>query len=135
MFLSSSAALVLHYRVCRIHHQAWESDGCSHTVAGSMLGKEIRRRRKALGWTQQRLAEEADLSPHYLSEVETSKRDPSVSTVQALAKAMKITPAHLLGGVEGLKPAGIEAAKLFQKLPEPAQEVVLQLMRLLARKR
>jgi transcriptional regulator with XRE-family HTH domain len=61
------------------------------------LGTEVRRRRKARGWTLEVLAEKADLTPHYLSTLETGRRDPSVSTVQQLAKAFGCAPGELLG--------------------------------------
>jgi transcriptional regulator with XRE-family HTH domain len=100
-----------------------------------MLGQEIRRRRRALGWTQEDLAEVAGISVHYLSTIENGKRDPSVSTVMALAKALKVSAGELLGGVEGLSPAGIEAARSFERLSATAQDTVLALMRLLLRER
>jgi transcriptional regulator with XRE-family HTH domain len=99
-----------------------------------MLGREIRRRRTALGWTQERLAEAARITPHYLSTIETGRRDPSISTVMAIAKALGVSPGELVGGVEGLTPAGIEAARLLQRLSRDAQDAVLKVMRLLDRK-
>lgn len=83
--------------------------------------------------TQEALAEAAGISPHYLSTIETGKRDPSVSVVLSIAKALGASPGELLGGVEGLGPAAVEAAKLFERLPEQAQAVVLSMMRLLAK--
>ena len=104
-------------------------------MLASMLGKEIRRRRKALDWSQDRLARKARITPHSLSSIETGKRDPSISTIEALAGALGISAAELLGGVKGLTAAGVEAAKLFERLPEPAREVVVNTMRLLAVKK
>lgn len=99
------------------------------------LGSEIRRRRKAQKWTLERLAQESGLSPHYLSTVETGGRDPSVSTVVAIAKALGAEPGELLGTVKGLTPSSVEAAKLFETLPDEARETVLRLMRLMRRRR
>jgi transcriptional regulator with XRE-family HTH domain len=58
------------------------------------FGKEVRRRREALGLTLEELAERAGLTPNYVGTVETGKRDPSLSTVLALAKGLRVPPAH-----------------------------------------
>ncbi len=99
------------------------------------LGSEIRRRRKAHKWTLERLAQESGLSPHYLSTVETGRRDPSVSTVVAIAKALGVEPGELLGAIKGLSPSSIEAARLFETLHEDGRDAVLRLMRLLRRRK
>jgi transcriptional regulator with XRE-family HTH domain len=85
--------------------------------------------------TQEDLADRAGLSPHFLSTLENDKRDPSVSTVQALAKALGVTPGDLLGGHAELSPDGVEAGKLYEALTETAQETVLATMRLLPKRR
>lgn len=99
------------------------------------VGREIRRRRKALGWTLEDLSDKSGLSAHYLSNLENDTRDPSLSTIAAVSRALGTTPADLLGTVKGLVPAALEAAKLFQSLPADAQEAVLHVMRLLLRRR
>jgi transcriptional regulator with XRE-family HTH domain len=98
------------------------------------LGAEIRRRRQALGWSLEELAHRAGLSWRYLSSVEGDKRDPSLSTIAAISKALGAEPGELLG-VKAQPPAAIEAGKLFIALPQDAQEPVLRLMRLLSRRR
>lgn len=98
------------------------------------IGREIRRRRQALGWTLEELSHRAGVSPRYISDLENDKRDPSLSTVVAIAKALGAEPGELLG-VKALPPAGLEAGRLFLALPPEAQETVLRLMRLLGRRR
>jgi transcriptional regulator with XRE-family HTH domain len=93
------------------------------------LGGEIRRRRQALGFTLENLAERASLSPHFLSTVETDKRDPSVSTVRAIAKGLGCPPGELLGGVKDLTPAGYEAGKLYDAAAVDVQAGVLAILR------
>jgi transcriptional regulator with XRE-family HTH domain len=111
-----------------------QGSGSTDTLRGVRLGAEIRRRRTALGWTLEELAHRAGLSWRYLSSVEGDKRDPSLSTIAAIAKALGAEPGELLG-VREIAPAGLEAAHAFQALPADAQETVLRLMRLLARRR
>lgn len=92
------------------------------------FGREIRRRRKALGWTLEVLAEKSGLSPHYLSTVERDARDPSLSTIEALAKAFGVPAGELLGPIRKLSPTSLEAARLFDAAPEPVQEGVLKIL-------
>lgn len=99
------------------------------------FGREVRRRRKALGFTLEELAERAGLTPNYVGTVEANKRDPSLSTVCSLAKALNVPPAELLGGVEGLDPGATEAGHLFQAAPPDVQEAVLVLLRAVNRRR
>ncbi len=99
------------------------------------FGEMVRRRRKALGLTLEKLAERANLSPNYVGTVESGRRDPSLSTIQQIAKALGAAPAELLGGVRDLGPVGVEAGRLVEGLPRDLQEPVLGLLRSLARRR
>lgn len=53
-----------------------------------VLGGTIRARRKQAGFSQEKLAEKADLNPKYLSEVEGGQVNISVDAVARLAKAL-----------------------------------------------
>lgn len=118
-----------------LHDAAWAQEPAEVTLRPVRFGDEVRRRRKALGLTLEQLAEGSKLSPHYLSTVETGGRDPSLSTVVAIAKGLGAEPGELLGNVKGLTPSAVEAARAFQSLTPDAQETVLHLMRLLRRRR
>ena len=96
------------------------------------FGREVRRRRKALGWTLEMLAEKSGLSPHYLSTVENGGRDPSLSTIESIAKALGVPPGALLGQMKGISPAAQNAAKLFDAVPPEIQEAVLRILRAVA---
>jgi transcriptional regulator with XRE-family HTH domain len=81
------------------------------------------------------LAHRSGLTPRYLSTLENDRRDPSLSTIEAVAKALGSEPSDLLGSVKGIPPSGIEAARLFLSLPQEGQDTLLRLMRLLGRRR
>lgn len=99
------------------------------------FGREVRRRRTALRLTLEQLAERADLSPHFLSTVETGKRDPSLSTITAIARGLGCVAGELLGGIRDLTPAGHEAGRLLDAAPPDVQEGVLRILRATARRR
>jgi transcriptional regulator with XRE-family HTH domain len=99
------------------------------------FGSEIRRRRLALGMTLEQLAETSGLTPNYIGTIENGKRDPSLSTVMALAKGLRTHPAELFGGIQDLSPPATEAGLLFDGAPIDVQDAVLQLLRSVARRK
>jgi transcriptional regulator with XRE-family HTH domain len=66
------------------------------------VGREIRRRREAKGWSQAKLAAAADMGVSGVSQIETGTRNPSAITLEKLAGAL-----------------GLEVADLFPKAEEP----------------
>jgi transcriptional regulator with XRE-family HTH domain len=97
--------------------------------------REVRRRRLALSLTLEQLAERSGLTPNYIGAVELGKRDPSLSTVLALARGFKVPPGEMLGSAPGLTPAGLEAAGLFEGAPPEIQSGVLSLLRAVGKRR
>ena len=64
------------------------------------LGQNVRRRREARELTQEKLAERAGLDPTYISGIERGLRNPGIKNVARLAKALGLTTAELLKGVD-----------------------------------
>lgn len=60
------------------------------------IATNIKRRRKALHLSQAQCAVAADISPSTLSDIERSKRPPSVATLQAIADVLGCTLAELV---------------------------------------
>ena len=60
------------------------------------IGENTRRVRKQQSLTQQKLAEKAGVSVHYISAIERGGQAPSVTTLGRLAKALKVGVAELL---------------------------------------
>lgn len=89
----------------------------------------------ALGLTLEQLAERSGLTPNYIGTVENGHRDPSLSTVLALARGLGLAPGDLLGGLGELSAASTEAATLIEALSPEVQGAVLELLRALARRR
>jgi transcriptional regulator with XRE-family HTH domain len=70
-----------------------------------------------------------------LSGVENNHRDPSLSTILAVSKALGVAPGELLGGSGDVTAAALEAARLFDAAPEEIQEGVLLILRAVSRRR
>ncbi|MBD1806176.1 helix-turn-helix transcriptional regulator [Microcoleus sp. FACHB-SPT15] len=59
------------------------------------FGKAIRRRRRELDFSQEELAERANLHRTYISDIERGERNPSLENIEKLAKALNISIAGL----------------------------------------
>lgn len=99
------------------------------------FGDEVRRRREALGWTLEQLAERSKLSPNYIGTVENGRRDPSLSTVLALAKGLRVPAGELLGPVKDLSPTAYDLGRTYDASPEDVQDLVVRLLRVTNRRR
>jgi transcriptional regulator with XRE-family HTH domain len=64
------------------------------------LGLNIRKRREALDFSQEKLAEKSDLDQTYISGIECGRRNPGIKNVAKLAKALGQTTAELCHGIE-----------------------------------
>jgi transcriptional regulator with XRE-family HTH domain len=60
------------------------------------LGKKIRQLRHAHKWSQEKLAEHADLHWTYISGIERGERNVALKNIVKIARALKVTPSRLL---------------------------------------
>jgi transcriptional regulator with XRE-family HTH domain len=60
------------------------------------LGTKLREARERLGLTQEQVAQRSGVHATEVSRIEAGKRDPQVSTVRRLAKAVEVKPGQLL---------------------------------------
>jgi transcriptional regulator with XRE-family HTH domain len=68
---------------------------------GYAFGAVLREAREKQGISQERLAHDCGLDRTFISLLERGARQPSLSTVFALAKALAIAPSMLVSEVEG----------------------------------
>ncbi len=101
-------------------------DHAVHQRAHEGLGARVKRRRKQLGMSQVALSQSAGINQGYLSEIERGRRRPSNQTIHALAVALDLPEAVLVG--EGREhdnpqPLEVEHLPLFGSIPAgpPAQ--------------
>jgi XRE family transcriptional regulator, regulator of sulfur utilization len=64
------------------------------------MGLTLRRQRDARHWSQEKLAEVADLNRSYIGELERGEAIPSLLTLLKLAHALDTTPSLLLQEAE-----------------------------------
>ena len=90
------------------------------------IGNRIRFIRESQGKTRDKLSEEAEISPHFLFEIETGKKSMTANTIINLSKALNITTDFLLLGcitpmskivnsLEGLSSEDLTLAEQFIK--------------------
>jgi transcriptional regulator with XRE-family HTH domain len=64
-----------------------------------MIGEAIRSHRKLAGFTQERLAETANLNPKYLGEIERGEKIISIEALLRIAKAVKTAMTEFFRGL------------------------------------
>lgn len=62
-----------------------------------ILGSRIRARRDALKLSRERLAEQIDVSPRFLADVEGGRVGVSIETLKQLSQALDVSSDYLLG--------------------------------------
>jgi transcriptional regulator with XRE-family HTH domain len=75
----------------------WQFRCAAQTIACvGDFGTNLRDARKRLGLTQEEVAERSGVHPTEVSRIEAGKRDPRVSTLLRLARAVEVRPGQLL---------------------------------------
>ncbi|MBD1907184.1 helix-turn-helix transcriptional regulator [Trichocoleus sp. FACHB-90] len=64
------------------------------------FGEQVRQLRKALGLSQEDLAELTDLHRTYIGGIERGERNVALINIVRLAKALNVSPSELLKGIE-----------------------------------
>lgn len=64
------------------------------------FGRTLRTRRLSAGLTQERLAELAEITPIYVSELERGRYSPSLAVVERLARALGLRVSELMAAAE-----------------------------------
>jgi len=105
----------------------------------SGVGEEVKRLRRAKGWTQEQLAVYAGSSQPTVNLLEAGKRNPSASTLEKLARALEVEVVDLFPKPPTPQPSLEDAAQsealqealavLFQGLARRGQGIVEQSLR------
>jgi transcriptional regulator with XRE-family HTH domain len=89
------------------------------------IGDRIKESREELGWTQERLADEAGISKGFLSDVENNKRDIGTKNVLKIANVMGASLEYLLRGEERKQKDKREPEQIPPELSEAAEQLNL----------
>jgi transcriptional regulator with XRE-family HTH domain len=60
------------------------------------LAENLRRLRRKSGWSQEEFADRAGIHRTYVSDLERCARNPTITIVERLARALGVTPGSLL---------------------------------------
>ncbi|WP_082674447.1 helix-turn-helix domain-containing protein [Thiohalocapsa sp. ML1] len=65
-----------------------------------VVGSNIRNIRKAIGWSQEQLAEACGLHRTYIGAVERGERNICLENIVAISRALRVSTTTLLEGME-----------------------------------
>ena len=105
----------------RTHRKAApEAQANGRAAAGFLaaLGREVRRGRAKSGMTRRQLAQASHTSERYLAQIESGTGNPSVTVLRAIAQALDIPAASLLGELAGQSGARAALLDLIAQLPD-----------------
>ncbi len=89
------------------------------------FGALVKRRREAQGLTIKALSDRASLPEHYIEVLEQGKREPSLSTICAIAEGFGVSLGALFSEqYEGLSENTLALAKLYAESPEPVRQAL-----------
>ena len=100
--------------------------------AANQLGRKLRALRNSLGMTQEQLAEGADISLKHLGEIERGRGNPTLATLEALAKALHVTLSDLISLDDDQQPldtSSIEIRALVERQDQATRLRVLRVLR------
>ena len=92
------------------------------------LGREVRRGRAKRGMTRRQLAQASHTSERYLAQIESGTGNPSVTVLRAIAHALDISAANLLGEPAAHSGARAALLDLVAQLPEQSFAELTQLI-------
>jgi transcriptional regulator with XRE-family HTH domain len=94
------------------------------------LGQQVRRLRRGLGLTQDKLGQRAGLHMNYISDVERGKRNPSATTLCRLALGLGVKVRDLMVEVDKGLPRELPRAQAKEGagFVPPEQEVIAALL-------
>ncbi|HEX8409542.1 MAG TPA: helix-turn-helix transcriptional regulator [Thermoanaerobaculia bacterium] len=75
----------------------------SKDPVGEIFGATVRRLRENKGWTQEQLAEQAEMSATYVGFIERGENVPTLTIILKLADALSVTPAQLIADVTRMR--------------------------------
>ena len=109
-----------------------ETEYGNMTKTTETMGMRIRARRKALGLSQENVADALNIKAAAVSQYESDKNDIVASRLSELAKVLETSADYLLTGKEmGLDSDEMELIALFRELKGNTKEIALKQIKVL----
>lgn len=99
---------------------------------GERFGARLRAGRRALGLSQEDLAQAADLSANYIGLIERGVRQPTLDALVRLARAIDQKPGRLMGDAEPGDDWLDDILAVARTVPKPLRQVALAVLRAVA---
>lgn len=92
------------------------------------IGERVRNRRQTLLWSQEKLAEMADVSLNTVSRIEGGQSDMSIEVFRRLAHALGMSASELVGDMEVMQEDGDmqRMSARMRRLQQKDREIVLR---------
>ncbi|OGS07155.1 MAG: hypothetical protein A2270_11335 [Elusimicrobia bacterium RIFOXYA12_FULL_51_18] len=84
------------------------------------IGKKVRHERLRHGWSQEELAEKAEVHPSFIGQIERGLRSASFQTLERLSGVLGVQPADFLRDAPGIK---------VQNKPYPIEQKIINLLK------
>ena len=84
------------YALCEIAENPRHTSRTRRGNGVSRLGKNVRQWRVAAGLTQTAVAKQSGMNRSYLSHLESGRRNPTLATLERLAKILNVAPGYFL---------------------------------------
>ena len=111
-----------------VRKPAPETNGRAAAEFLAALGREVRRGRAKRGITRRQLAQASHTSERYLAQIESGSGNPSVTVLRAIAQALDVPAANLLGGPAAQNGARAALIDALAQLPDHSLAELTQLI-------
>jgi transcriptional regulator with XRE-family HTH domain len=97
-----------------------------------IVGERLRSKRKELGWSQEYTAEQADLHPTYIGQVERGEKNATIDSITRICTALQYPMEHLFQHIileDTSDPIANECFEIVSQQPKSDQEYLLFILR------
>lgn len=92
-----------------------------------VVGERISKLRKNLGLTQEKLAEQADISVQFLVQIEHGKKTMKIGTLRKLCSALSVSANYIINGAEDF-PCNAEVSPLLSPLSDSERKKAVKML-------
>jgi len=93
------------------------------------IGKRLRRQRENLSLTREAFAEQVEISPQFLAELENGSKGMSVETLHRICKQTDVSADYMLLGRQYAGGAPTPAVEMLCKIPPQHTEAIESILR------